>query len=487
MKEKSKTQEKIRPLLSFFILLVLLFSNAFFALRYAEKDNLLGFNGDHLESGESLNAAVNASHYHIHSEDIMESTKVYDIHFLNSSQLSNHDGFSASWLQRLDTFLMMDLSNVHICEDAAFSTYSHNRLHMLRMTQDWLDFSLEHLSKWWKLLDVHVSGVTYHQLTTKLEAYLDRGRDYEVSSEFRDTLAVIAYRPYTYSKKNQSDILTSLSLAATIESLRRVGTGRVLVVGSEESEQALVESTFTLMRRKQRDGQSIRKNVVGDTEVTFVIAPTSTLKTKFLEKNMPRGALEGLRRAFLRASKVSDRKSREWLGSDPYRWKYIYLTEPDSLLQVRPESLPQIFDEVDRGNVLVPHRLQPIPHEYDVPQYDGAPWKYLHASRGFNTVLDMDPTVDACCDEMKGPDFKPGTVENCGNFWYTCGFTRAAATDPGAHFRLKPYDLVTFRHGSRIISLAGSEHGRRCFPRPVGTCQSQGINKEQTLTDGSES
>lgn len=412
------------------------------------------------------------------TEIVGEEDYEYEVSFLDSSQLSNKDGFSASWLQRRDTFLMMDLDTVAICEDAVFRTYTQNRRPLMRMTVDWLDFSIEHLSKWWKMLDVFNSKVTFKQFNNKLNSYLNEGKNYEIpsTSKFSETIAAIAYRPYSSGRDERpGKQLTTLSLAATIESLRRVGMGRVLVVGSEEYERALVEETFSFLRKKYELSQT-NKGQIGDTEVAFVIAPRSGLKTKFLEKNMPRGALMGLHTAFVNASKILEGNhhfSQSWLGSDPYFWKYVYLTEPDSLLQAHQDAIPQIFNEVDRGNVLLPHRLQPIPHESDVPDYDGEPWKYLNASGDFQKVLDIEPEESSCCDEKQGPNFKPGappTVKNCGTFWYTCGFRRSEASNADAHFRLKPYDLMRLQTGSNIASIAGSEHGRRCIPKPRGSC-----------------
>ena len=45
------------------------------------------------------------------------------VYFVNISQVSKKDSFSASWLQSKNDFLGMDLSIVQICEDAAFKAW----------------------------------------------------------------------------------------------------------------------------------------------------------------------------------------------------------------------------------------------------------------------------------------------------------------------------------------------------------------------------
>ena len=94
----------------------------------------------------------------------------------------------------------------------------------------------------------------------------------------------------------------------------------------------------------------------------------------------------------------------------------------------------------------------------------------------FDSVL---PVTDACCDAglPHGNDpFGPQGREDCGTFWYECGFggrheyysawtVRAQA--PERWTRLRPYQFVQYTAGTRIVSLAASEAGRKCIPRNV--------------------
>jgi hypothetical protein len=71
-----------------------------------------------------------------------EEPKVY---FLNETQVTQHDSFSASWLQSKSDFFGMNMSHILICEDAAFKGWN-NRRHKLRMTLDYMDVSIEKAS-----------------------------------------------------------------------------------------------------------------------------------------------------------------------------------------------------------------------------------------------------------------------------------------------------------------------------------------------------
>ncbi len=126
--------------------------------------------------------------------------------------------------------------------------------------------------------------------------------------------------------------------------MSRYGVGRVVVVVPT------VEDRDTYAR--------VVPTMFGETTVVFRVV--TTMKTRFISTNMPYGAIVGLQRAF----KSDD---DNWLGNEP-RWNSVYLTEPDTLLHVKPTALPDLMDGVlNRGWILSPHRLQPIPHATDLP------------------------------------------------------------------------------------------------------------------------
>jgi hypothetical protein len=259
-------------------------------------------------------------------------------------------------------------------------------------------------------------------------------------------------------------------------------------VGYNQVDSELTQQAFQLLRNRTNNGAGGIDNEqrpiasIGLMEVGFVRVTNAT--TQFIEVNMPKAALDGLQQAF--KGGLESEETKLWLGSHHSRedasspWKYVYLTEPDTILQTRPWVLPQLVDALDEGFILVPHRLQPIPHETDVKGTKDKS-RFVPAIGNFSAVIELDALGgDVCCDA--GID-KPGTTNypKCGSFWYWCGFGRRG--DPLVdHERLLPYKFMRLRHGTGIVSLAGTEHGRRCNPGKNAACESASDNTWKTLS-----
>jgi len=386
------------------------------------------------------------------------------VHYLDGDQLSNPDAFAAGWWQRREDFLTMNLTAIRICEDAAFRAFMDRdrRRHMLRMTVDWLNFGVEHLSKWWKLTEALTNELPFENLIKKLEDYVVLGNTADPPAPAMSrTVALIAYQPQSPKggSEERAKKITIVALAATIESLRRAGMGRVVVVGSDDKYRGLVKETFAYLRAKVPGAPS-------PMELAYATAPQDSLKTQFLEYNIPRGALMGLKRAMTTTN--NDKESFPWLGDHKIDyWTHVYLTEPDTLLFTRPASMDAMLNEVNKGMVLVPHRVQPLPHESDVHGYSKK-HAFVPAEGNFAHVLSVDPSTHACCDDLKGPEFKPGappTAKGCLKPWYMCGFDKYRN-----HERLEPYTLLRLSRGSNLVLLSATNHGRRCTPRLGDTC-----------------
>jgi hypothetical protein len=271
--------------------------------------------------------------------------------------------------------------------------------------------------------------------------------------------------------------------------------GRVVVVMLEDEDETYAVETFHYLAQKlssaaitietkqrQLSDGSYRDVVtkIGHLEVAFAKISIEKTKSKFIPNNMPLGSLVGFKEAFQIAEIASERRSdgeikylREWLGDeqDPSYWQYVYFTEPDSVLQSRPESLLQLKAEVDRGGILSPHRLQPIPHESDLRGLkDKAP--YLNENDGFQEVIVLDPVQehDVCCDEQ--PNARPGVKDfpSCHKDvrWWECGSKQKEVEDP--HKRLRPYKLIRLAQGVGLTTIAGTQHGRRCIPAKTSYC-----------------
>jgi hypothetical protein len=75
------------------------------------------------------------------------------VNLLKHPQLHPMKMFAATWLQPLSKFMTMDMSQFQTVEGGCFVALRGTRQKSVRMTVDWLDFSVEHLSKWWKILN----------------------------------------------------------------------------------------------------------------------------------------------------------------------------------------------------------------------------------------------------------------------------------------------------------------------------------------------
>lgn len=350
--------------------------------------------------------------------------------------------------------------------------------------------SIEHLSKWWKILEIFKQEEVYTTTMARFDNYLAGAAAYPVEENpsLKETVAVIAFQPYkSGAKAAEAYNLTLKALLATIESLRRAGMGRVLIVsdGGDNTNQHYAKDAFGVLKQKlgeetKEDESTLSR--VGHLEVGYATFDPELAKTPAVDRNVPRAALEGLKQAFSISQQIAkDQRTPEqtehvktWLGPSKEDWKQVYLTEPDSILQTRPSTLQQLQEQVESGMVLVPHRFQPIPHEADAP---GAPMTWLYLPKeDFPTVTELG-TNDACCDMELGPKNKPGLPPNfeyCGGWWYQCHFSKRMtyrpAMKPRMHERIKAYPLIRFATGTHVVSIAGSEHGRPCTPQKNHVC-----------------
>lgn len=288
------------------------------------------------------------------------------------------------------------------------------------------------------------------------------------------TIAIVPFMSYVKKGSGQvtldrSTNLTIASLGATLASMARVGFGRIVVVGLDDGDECLVREAFELL---PSSNNSKNQNA---TDYAYVQIRNETwYRTKFIPYNVPRAAITGLQHAF--RGELPEGDIKLWLGNDKEYWKYVYLTEPDTILQTRMSSLEAIHDALEEKLVLMPHRLQPVPHYTDVEGTSSLNYlKQLGAFRD-KVVIELDQENDACCEEVARPYSQFG---ECRNFWYMCGFASYDCRDKNAssfdegHKRLIPYDLIRIRGGTGIVSVAGSVHGRSCRPerRPGFVCE----------------
>jgi hypothetical protein len=414
------------------------------------------------------------------------------------------DAFSDSWYMSLETFRDTDatrMRQIEAVEEACFVMYE-SREERVRMALDWLDFGVEHMSRWWKVLEAPRDEYAHHRVVQILDQYAsERIRSIRqldslnARSLLRPTVALVAFQQYKVrgvqdgGLQRRSQQLTVASLSATIASLIQAGMGRVVVVGhdqQQESERPLVREAFSRFAPDQASG----------TQLAYVTVSDDMVKTDFMSVNVPRGALLGLRRAL---EENDPEWTAQWLGPDATRsthpWRFVYLTEPDTILHARPSSLPVVERMLEKGMILVPHRLQPVPYEGDVPESNQSHTfisKVQVAESKSPTILQLDAAQSgavACCDEQMGtlrPGPKAATAAGLGSQcgwdrWWLCGFADQQKQPSSGHNVSHPnrgnhslildhYQLIRLRQGTGVTLLSGSSHGRRCFPTLRGTC-----------------
>lgn len=337
--------------------------------------------------------------------------------------------------------------------------------------------------QWWKVVEVfkEESAVAFNKAVTSFQSYTENVRSHIIeNSPLKETLAIIAFQPYGRKSDPEGMQLTVSSMAATMASLIKVGFGRIVIVGlMSEMENDFVKETFRCLRLSLDADETSAYDAlndttmpisrIGQTEIGYAQAHPEECKSKHAKSNIPRGALFILQQAF--KGNLDPTRMHDVFGSttDKSYWKYIYLTEPDMILQTKPLALPTLKRALDEGLNLFPHRLQPLPHESDFIGMKNDRF-FVNAKGNFSTVLNLD-SLDraACCDEQMGKykPFHEYFYPNCGRpFWWMCGFH----DDKKNHSHLEPYPLMRLQQGTGIVSLAATEHGRRCVPKINGAC-----------------
>lgn len=409
------------------------------------------------------------------------------LHLIHPRELQLHDYFSDSFLLNRKNFLEMNINRIGIVEDACFEAIGKSRPYARsKMFVDWTHFMVEHLSKWWKTLhileDPDVS--LFEHVVRGLESYWHRAlKAAATDSPLHETIAMISFAPYHGRAPGRAEYLTPLSLASTIASIYKVGFGRVLVTGMNDDDEDHVRQAFQLLHNQAHRHAAplnLTATKIGRTELAYVqMTNRSWTTTKWVKLNIPRGTVLGMQLAL--SGQMEPAQEAEWLGTSGTDWKYVYLTEPDTLLHTKSWLLPMIQEGLDSGMSFFPHRLQPLPHESDFPSKD---WKHhvspmnegkflpghLHPFSNV-TILEEDYS---CCDGGGAwigrlEPFCMGAKEPCGgSMWWSNSLRKQPqnTTDEGLlvhHQKLVHYPMMRLDYGTRLV-FASTNHGRRCFP-----------------------
>jgi hypothetical protein len=292
--------------------------------------------------------------------------------FLPPATLSQFDMYGAAWWQSIDRFMQDDYQRMWTLEDGTFRPIyaAGNGSLDVRMTVDWLELAVEHLSDYHRLLDTNASQHVIAQLeayvsatTTATTTTASSSFNTTTTTAMQSTLAVLPFQACIKDERVELRVngnFCTTALAATIASLVRQGVGRVIIVTSYDDQSLVQDAIGDLARRVA-------------TTTTIVVIPTNII-TVGKWQHMPKTALVGLYEAW----RV---QNTTWLGNNNSRAtiKYIYFTEPDQIL-IGQLSTSAMQSTMDRHHILVPHRLEVMPHEDDFRHIETASVKIPSSS-----------------------------------------------------------------------------------------------------------
>jgi hypothetical protein len=386
--------------------------------------------------------------------------------------------YSGMWWQDLEHFHELKARQLGHLEAASFKAFRHTRFipSRVRMTRDWFDLAVEHLSMYHRhfLVNREKTGIPYQQIKSQLLGYIQKAVAYPLQKDAApaSTIVLCAFNVKTmmkkgplYRKGEKENQLRIHSLAATLASLWKVGMGRVVVVGGQPADEVAANVAFDLIRGKTNSSM----------ELSFVISSNATTG---LDDNdlTPKQAIGGLQLAL--NGKFNASHTLEWLGDNPKRWKYVYFTEPDLILNTRPGSIQALSSQLQSGNILAAHRLQPIPHALDFPGFKDLkkvlPAVGKFAASGITDVKNTEEYV--CCDAGNGRPGLEMKQPGCG-FWWQCGFDMRKKDFSNitvlydAHQRKLPYEWLRLSTGTGSVMMAATEHARQCTLIHHGACE----------------
>ena len=416
----------------------------------------------------------------------------YTPSFIEPTQWMKGEGdiYSGMWWQSIDSMLKTNYSKLGFLEAISFKSFRNNE--RVIQTVDWLDMSVEHLSKYVKYfsgfgVDKQVSSLIDDRVAELIEGYINRTkkncRVAPIRSAIPTTIAILPLRVSSLEKLAEAKLLM-LQLSATLASLWAAGFPRAVVVGVSQNESIVANESFNLLNNHLAIRAMDLEYIQIDTH-DFGLVPKVSL-SRFQQVIMQQNSNNG--------DQINVTEKVKWLGNRA--WEYVYFTEPDLILHIRPEAVHSLSLELQRGHLINAHRLQPLPHmqqffdiveNMDSQSKDSVKLnnKLLPSKAIFGSIHLLDPAKgDACCDQGK---FYPSNLEDPSStakkgkgcwLWEFCGFGSS-----GNHSNLNTWSSIVKRHevllmhpflsirqGTRIPVV---HHGQRvCIPKRDGTsCQ----------------
>jgi hypothetical protein len=416
--------------------------------------------------------------------------------------------YSGMWWMPRDAFVnKLQAYRIQNLEGGSWQAFAAVGMDSVILTFDWLDFCVEHLSRYFKMINYNKFNHVFAKLVDLHKSYMTSELGEDASGRFdvqdtgtamRETIALfplyIPSEPVLLTGISRPEYNTSLlytipagaarrnaldmySMAATLLSLWRVGVGRVVVAGNMACGEDDTDVNSVYHEALDLFLSSIPSSGRDAMEINYVCAVDDfdRQEAKNTSKSllMPRLVIDKLQRAF--RGNLTTTQNHAWLGDDSNRWKYVYFSEPDLILHTRPHAVRELGVQLEQGKLIAAHRFQPISHAVDFPNYPRSQ-DLIPADAddpATTAFINLDPSAgDSCCD---AGNYWPGRTEHkkCSYMWLYCGYL-ANDADPDVnqsvswkrHERLWRYfPLVSFTSGFRSPMV--SEHARICRPQPA--------------------
>ena len=324
-------------------------------------------------------------------------------------EMDHQDAYSGSWWQSTPMFI----ENPFFASDellgpsqeaASFEAFEA-RIMNVSATRDWLDLSVEHMSKWWQRalgeMEEEVERSVVGRISNIFQRYVhstDR-RDFfralhlhKVSSSSllssswkmkktenvptqylvtKSTIAVIAFTPSCRNciieRGRVTDEVSMWSLAATLVSLIQTGIGRIVVSSHLRVDEDLVLQILAIVANATSNWDDDDNGPW--TTLEFCVTPDAAIRAEVVDEgewdtNVPVAMLRHLHRVLVH--KTTNNVEECWLGKGGRkRWGQVYFSEADLILVTKPDALPGLGRALRDGRLLAPHRLQPLPHASD--------------------------------------------------------------------------------------------------------------------------
>eukprot|EP00581_Thalassiosira_minuscula_P017083 CAMPEP_0183720148 /NCGR_PEP_ID=MMETSP0737-20130205/12850_1 /TAXON_ID=385413 /ORGANISM="Thalassiosira miniscula, Strain CCMP1093" /LENGTH=467 /DNA_ID=CAMNT_0025949969 /DNA_START=95 /DNA_END=1499 /DNA_ORIENTATION=+ len=369
----------------------------------------------------------------------------YNVTFIPHHHMSRGKGdiYSGMWWLSIDTMLDVYYTRSGNLEGITFETYK--RAEEVLSPVNWLDMSVEHLSKYGKHFDVPfkhdgADAAIKGRVIKLLEDYIHgnskktchpsasevMGSSYQ-SSAIQSTIAILPLIVSKEDPRNYGARRNTLQTAATIASLWNIGFQRVVVIGVSKNE----KTAFLDIQQMLSEHMKLRHMELEFVEINKEELPVPRRG----DVNVPRGAVIRFQKAVREYRKMEEEGSfsedgpnqdmtmvTSWLGAKPSRWHNVYFSEPDLILHLRPEAVPVLSEELRKGNLLAAHRLNPVPH---MAQFRDIYENYKNVTPGianrietlllpdmgqFAAVHELDEASgDVCCDQGR---FFPSNVDD---------------------------------------------------------------------------